>query len=77
MTTRAFILIEAEVGRSNQVAGSMRLLEGVKSVDVVTGTFDVIALIEAADMHAVAELVTGRMQAVSGVMRTITCVAAG
>ncbi len=77
MATRAFILIEAEVGRSNQVAGSMRLLEGVKSADVVTGTFDVIALIEAPDMNSVAELVTGRMQAVSGVMRTITCVAAG
>jgi hypothetical protein len=52
-------------------------LEGVTSAEVVTGTIDVIALIEAPDMLGVADLVTGRVQAISGVMRTITCVAAG
>jgi hypothetical protein len=44
---------------------------------VITGTFDVIALIEAPDMGAMADLVTGRVQGIRGVLRTITCVAAG
>ncbi len=52
-------------------------MEGIKSADVITGTYDVISLIDAADMSAVADLVTGRVQAIHGVMRTITCVTAG
>ena len=77
MSARAFILIETQVGKSQEVAAALRRMEGIKSADVITGTYDVIALINAADMSAVADLVTGRVQAVRGVMRTITCVSAG
>ena len=77
MGTRAYILIETQVGRGNQVALALRALEGVISADVVTGTFDIIALIEAPDMSAMADLVTGQVQGIRGVLRTITCVAAG
>ena len=77
MPTRAFILIETQVGKSQEVAAALRRMEGVKSADVITGTYDVISLIDATDMSAVADLVTGRVQAIHGVMRTITCVTAG
>ena len=77
METRAFILIETQVGRARQVATALRALSGVRSADVVTGNFDIIAVIEAPDMSGVADLVTGRMQSIPGVMRTITCVTAG
>ena len=77
MTTRAFILIETRVGKAKQVIQALRLVVGVRSADVVTGTFDIIALIEATDMAAVADLVTGQVQGIDGVLRTITCVAAG
>ena len=76
MASKTFILIETRVGRARQVTEALRPLEGVRSADVVTGTFDVIALVEAPDMSAVAELVTSRVQAIDGVLRTITCVAA-
>ena len=77
MSARAFILIETQVGKSQEVAAALRRMEGIKSADVITGTYDVISLIDAADMSAVADLVTGRVQAIHGVMRTITCVSAG
>ena len=77
MATRAFILIETQVGRAKQVALELRTFQGVMSADVVTGTFDIIALIEATDMSAMADLVTGQVQGIPGVLRTITCVAAG
>ena len=77
MPTRAFILIETQVGRANQVVQALRSLPGVKSADVITGSFDVIALIEVDSMGSMAELVTGQMQSIRGVLRTITCVAAG
>ncbi len=77
MPTKAFILIEAKVGGVQQVADSLRALNGVSSADVITGNYDIIVLVEAADMGAMAELVTGQIQGVAGVLRTITCVAAG
>ena len=77
MTTKAFILIETQVGRVKEVTSELRRLEGVVSCDVITGPFDVIALIESDDMASVADLVTGQVQSVHGVIRTITCVAAG
>ena len=77
MATRAYILIETQVGRAKQVALELRAFEGVMSAEVITGTFDIIALIEASDMSAMADLVTGQVQGIPGVLRTITCVAAG
>ena len=77
MGTRAYILIEAQVGMSRNVVASLQSFDKVVNVDVITGAFDVIALIEAADMAAVADLVTGQVQGLKGVVRTITCVAAG
>ena len=77
MPTRAYILIETEVGRAKFVAESLREIPRVSSADVITGTFDVIACIEASDMASMAETVTGHIQGVRGVLRTITCVCAG
>jgi len=77
LPTRAFILVETQVGRANQVVQALRSLPGVQSADVVTGSFDVIARIEVDSMGAMADLVTGQMQGIRGVLRTITCVVAG
>jgi len=43
---KAFILIETVVGRNREVVTALKQLEGVKSVDTVTGPYDVIATIE-------------------------------
>ena len=77
MDTRAYILIETQVGKSRQIAEALRSFDQVQFADVITGSFDVIALIEAPDMAAVADLVTGQVQGLKGVLRTITCVTAG
>ena len=76
MVARAYILIETQVGKSRDVIAALRALSNVLSVDIVTGEFDMIALVEASDMVAMADLVTGLVQSTSGVTRTITCVAA-
>jgi DNA-binding Lrp family transcriptional regulator len=76
MAARAYILIETQVGKARDVAIALRSMSGVPSVDIITGKFDIIALVEAADMVAMADLVTGQVQSIPGVSRTITCVAA-
>ena len=76
MAARAYRLIETQVGKSRDVAAALRSLSGVLSADIITGDFDIIALIEAVDMVGIADLVTGQVQSIPGVSRTITCVAA-
>jgi len=76
VTARAFILIEAQVGKSQEVAAALRSMPGVPSVDIITGDFDIIAIVEAPDMASMADIVTGQVQSTPGVKRTITCVAA-
>ena len=65
------------MGRTTQVAEALRGIRGVRFADIITGPHDVIACVEAADMTTVAETVTGQVQGVRGVLKTITCVAAG
>ena len=77
MAARAFILIETQVGKVRDVVIELRAYADVESVDAITGPYDVIAMIQSADMGAMADLVTGKVQGIRGVMRTITCVTAG
>ena len=77
MPTKAFILIEVQVGRANNVVDSLRSLQEVTSAEVVTGPYDIIASIQVSDMAAMADLVTSQMQSIRGVIKTITCVTAG
>jgi len=77
MAARAFVLIETEVGSAPQVVDALRTMDGIGFADIVTGSFDIIVLVEAPNMEAMAELVTGHIQSLSGVLRTITCVATG
>ena len=77
MPTKAFILIEVQVGRANNVADSLRSIQEVTSAEVVTGPYDIIASIQVSDMAAMADLVTSQMQSIRGVIKTITCVTAG
>ena len=77
MTTKAYLLIETAVGKTRDVAGMLREIDGMNIVDVVTGPYDIIAVIEGDDMAVVGNVVTERIHTVSGVVRTVTCVAVG
>jgi DNA-binding Lrp family transcriptional regulator len=69
----AYILIQTEVGASARVAAEVAGIKGVKSAEAVTGPYDVIARAEATDLDELGKLVVGRIQAVAGVTRTLTC----
>jgi hypothetical protein len=47
----AYVLIQAQVGRSADVGVEVAQIEGVRSADVVAGPYDVIGLVEAANMR--------------------------
>lgn len=75
MTARAYILIETSVGKTKDVALALRKVKGMKEVNAVTGPYDVIAVIEGADLTTVGNLVTDDIHPISGIERTVTCLA--
>jgi len=75
MTAKAFVLIETTVGKTKEVVAKISQLEGVKSVDPVTGPYDIIAIVEAENLNNIGDLVTSKIHPVSGISRTVTCLA--
>ena len=73
MAVKAFVFIEATIGKTREVVTALEKLEGVKSVDAVTGPYDVIAVIEMPDVNAIGDLVAKQIHSVSGIARTVTC----
>lgn len=68
---RAYVFVEAAKARDREVAEASALLPRVKMVDVITGQFDVIVLVEAEDLRGVWETVDA-IQALAGVVKTTT-----
>jgi len=75
VAAKAFILIETAVGKTKEVTTSLEQLAGVKSVDTVTGPYDIIAIIEGENLNDIGDLVTGKIHPISGISRTVTCLA--
>jgi DNA-binding Lrp family transcriptional regulator len=70
---KAYILIECMVGRTREVVTSLSRLKGVKSVDTVTGPYDVIAIVEVDTLNEVGDVVTQHIHPIAGITRTVTC----
>ena len=73
MMAKAFVLIETEVGKTKQAVEAIRKLESVVSVDVVTGPYDAIAVIQAKTLNDMGEMIVTKVHPVAGISRTVTC----
>ncbi len=69
----AYILIQTDVGKAEQVARNVRSIEGVKEAENVTGPYDVVVKVEALDMDTLGKLVVSEIQMLRGITRTLTC----
>ena len=72
MPIRAYVYMNTEPGKAETVANAVRTKTGVKSADLVTGRFDVLARVEANDMTALTDIVLKQILTVPGVRRTET-----
>ena len=72
MEVTAYVLIEAQVGRSDDVIAKLRTLEGIKSAHFVTGQYDVIAIVQVPTMADLNPLIS-RVQHITGIEKTVTC----
>ncbi len=69
----AYILIQTEVGKAQQVARNARSIAGVTEAENVTGPYDVVVRVEAPDVDGLGRLVVSEIQMLTGITRTLTC----
>ncbi|MDX6656277.1 MAG: hypothetical protein QOH62_1070, partial [Solirubrobacteraceae bacterium] len=69
------VLIEAERDALSTLGGALAGLEGVAEAYSVTGEWDFVALVRVPRHEQLAEVITGQLVTLEGVVRTQTMVA--
>ncbi len=75
--TKAYVLMEVAAGYVPAVTAALREVPGLLSVDAIMGPYDIILVVLADDLAAAHDLVSEHVHSVSGVVRTVTCLAIG
>ncbi len=72
---KAYVLINTRIGAVSEVVFNLRKLPQVQSAEMTFGEYDVIAVITAPDVEALAKIVSKEIQTIPDVTHTITCLA--
>lgn len=73
--THAIVLIQADNSVLATLGGELADLEGVTEAYSVTGEWDFVAILRLREQEALAQVVTGKLSQLPGVVRTQTMVA--
>ncbi len=74
MPVTAYILTTVKPGTVNQVLDRIRDLPGVDSAHLVTGPYDIIALIRADDLEALRQLLIDRVLQLEDIEKTLSSI---
>lgn len=72
---RVYILVNVLPGRDRAVREALRKIEGVAMADVVTGHYDIVAVLEAETMSDIFDHILKKVRGIKGINRTETFVA--
>ncbi len=73
--THAIVLIQAERAALATLGGELAAIQGVAEAYSVTGEWDFVAVLRLREHQQLAQVVTGSISQLSGVLRTSTMVA--
>ncbi|KXA93192.1 hypothetical protein AKJ66_02580 [candidate division MSBL1 archaeon SCGC-AAA259E22] len=70
----AYILLTVAIGKVREVSEQLKEVKGVKNVHILTGPFDIIALVEAEDLSTLTNTVVEGIRETDGVVDTNTSI---
>lgn len=73
--SRVYLLANVMPGKEKTIRDTLRGISGVASADLVTGQFDIIAVMEAKDTNEIFNKILKRLRKVRGLTRTETFIA--
>ncbi len=72
MAVLAYLFVECAAGRHQSVLEKLRQVPGVRDAHIVTGDYDIIAIVDAPDEKAIGGAILDRVHAIPGVLKTTT-----
>lgn len=72
MSVEAYVFIECEHAKSREVMEALMKIGGVKEAKIVTGPYDLIALVAASNFKVLGDVVISKIQSINAVKRTLT-----
>jgi DNA-binding Lrp family transcriptional regulator len=69
-----YLLVETDVGKLEDVLKRMRAVPGVAEVQAVTGPFDLIVKVQAAQINQALDVVVHKIRRIPGIKATETLV---
>jgi hypothetical protein len=73
MATKAYILIRTAPGLTKAVYSALRISPTVHSVELITGPYDLIVSMEAADANKILMAIMNDIRPAAGIRDTLTC----
>jgi DNA-binding Lrp family transcriptional regulator len=71
---QAYILMEIEIGRTDEVIEKLTAINEATRVAVTTGVYDVVVLLEVEDLESLYDITVHRIHSISGIKETSTAV---
>ena len=68
----AFVLLNAELGKENELLSQVRSIEHVKYVYVLYGAYDLVVKIEAPDTEILKKTISNQIRQLKNVRSTLT-----
>jgi len=68
----AYVLINAELGKENDIIKELRSIVNVKEAHLVYGVYDMVVKVEAESMDKLKEIVTSKIRGLADIRSTLT-----
>ncbi len=72
-SSTAYVFINIEAGTAHKVFRLLDRLPNVAQVDVVTGPYDMVAMVQGSDFNQIGNVVMNKIQTIEGIVSSITC----
>ena len=73
MGAKAYVLISTVAEKTSSVVQELRKLSGVTAADLVSGPYDVVAVVQGRDANVVDRIILNDIRGVPGMNSTLTC----
>lgn len=73
MAAKAYLLLRTAPGLTKAIFASLRASTGVRSVEMITGPYDLIVSIEGANTNEILKTIMNDIRPAAGVRDTLTC----
>ena len=73
MAAQAYVLLRTAPGLTKSIYNSLRASPGVQAVEMITGPYDLILSMEAANTNEILKMIMNDIRPAAGIRDTLTC----